>query len=127
MPSTLSIALGGGSIVNSDGSIARKSVGYRLLNDALCFGGGTMTTTDAAVLCGLVPDISCDKLKGNLSQELAKKVLANIRILVEDTIDQMKVTFFTVTTLLSITSSTRIIVAKMGQNAFQPRVKSSCR
>ena len=55
MPDLVAIALGGGSIV-SDGepapSVGPASVGYRLRDEALVFGGSTATLTDAAVACG---------------------------------------------------------------------------
>ncbi len=56
LPDLLSIGLGGGSRIRSDGtggiSLGPDSVGQRLLQDALCFGGETATLTDAAVAAG---------------------------------------------------------------------------
>jgi len=52
MPDLVSIALGGGSIVGSDGSPGPRSVGAALTTDALVFGGETPTLTDAAVAAG---------------------------------------------------------------------------
>ena len=56
MPDVFSIGLGGGSLVVevSDGKVAvgPRSVGYRLTEDALCFGGDTLTTTDVVVAAG---------------------------------------------------------------------------
>jgi len=52
MPDILSIALGGGSIVSASNgavSVGPTSVGYRLPEEALVFGGSTPTITDAAV------------------------------------------------------------------------------
>src|SRR6266852_4695104 len=50
MPDLLSIALGGGSIVKeSPLQVGPQSVGYRLTDEALVFGGRTLTATDAAV------------------------------------------------------------------------------
>ena len=55
MPDVFSFGLGGGSLV-VDGPkgvpSARRSVGYRLVNDALVFGGSTLTTTDVIVAAG---------------------------------------------------------------------------
>jgi N-methylhydantoinase A/oxoprolinase/acetone carboxylase beta subunit len=51
MPDLVTIALGGGTIVHADG-IGPRSVGYRLVEDALVFGGATPTLTDAAVATG---------------------------------------------------------------------------
>jgi DUF917 family protein/N-methylhydantoinase A/oxoprolinase/acetone carboxylase beta subunit len=56
MPDLVTIALGGGTIVSdaSNGShgIGPRSVGYRLLAEALVFGGTTATLTDCAVAAG---------------------------------------------------------------------------
>jgi N-methylhydantoinase A/oxoprolinase/acetone carboxylase beta subunit len=55
MPDLLSVALGGGSVVRRrDGGVevGPESVGYRLQECALVFGGATPTLTDAAVAAG---------------------------------------------------------------------------
>jgi N-methylhydantoinase A/oxoprolinase/acetone carboxylase beta subunit len=57
MPDVFSIGLGGGSLVAEDGasgrvSIGPRSVGYRLTQDALIFGGKTLTTSDIVVAAG---------------------------------------------------------------------------
>src|SRR5438552_6550582 len=55
MPDLLSIALGGGSIVGTEPlQVGPASVGYRLTEEALVFGGHTVTATDAAVAAGIV-------------------------------------------------------------------------
>ncbi|MFI7706501.1 hydantoinase/oxoprolinase N-terminal domain-containing protein [Nonomuraea sp. NPDC049480] len=54
MPDILAIALGGGTVVREHG-IGPDSVGYRIVREALVFGGGTMTMTDAAVAAGRTP------------------------------------------------------------------------
>jgi N-methylhydantoinase A/oxoprolinase/acetone carboxylase beta subunit len=56
MPDILAIALGGGSIVAGDDrkpTIGPQSVGYRVSDEALVFGGSTPTLTDAGVAAGL--------------------------------------------------------------------------
>lgn len=57
MPDLVSIALGGGTVVRQDGegagtTVGPGSVGYRLGEDAVVFGGTVPTLTDAAVLAG---------------------------------------------------------------------------
>jgi N-methylhydantoinase A/oxoprolinase/acetone carboxylase beta subunit len=55
MPDLVTIALGGGSVVSgsrSDVAVGPQSVGYRLTEEGLIFGGSTPTLTDAAVACG---------------------------------------------------------------------------
>ncbi|MGW0805603.1 hydantoinase/oxoprolinase N-terminal domain-containing protein [Nonomuraea sp. NPDC002799] len=54
MPDILAIALGGGTVVRDRG-IGPDSVGYRITGEALVFGGGTVTMTDAAVAAGRSP------------------------------------------------------------------------
>jgi N-methylhydantoinase A/oxoprolinase/acetone carboxylase beta subunit len=48
MPDLVTIALGGGTIVTED-ALGPQSVGYRILEEALVFGGSTPTLTDAGV------------------------------------------------------------------------------
>ena len=48
MPDLVTIALGGGTIVTED-ALGPESVGYRILEEALVFGGTTPTLTDAGV------------------------------------------------------------------------------
>ncbi|WP_433433150.1 hydantoinase/oxoprolinase family protein [Nonomuraea sp. CA-141351] len=54
MPDILAIALGGGTVVRN-GGIGPDSVGYRIVREALVFGGATVTMTDAAVAAGRSP------------------------------------------------------------------------
>jgi N-methylhydantoinase A/oxoprolinase/acetone carboxylase beta subunit len=54
MPDILAIALGGGTVVRPRG-LGPDSVGYRIVREALVFGGATATMTDAAVAAGRVP------------------------------------------------------------------------
>lgn len=55
MPDLLSLGLGGGTLVErSPLTIGPRSVGYRLIEDALVFGGSTLTCTDLAVAAELV-------------------------------------------------------------------------
>ena len=50
MPDIISIGLGGGSLIRDNGNkVGPDSVGYRLTEKALVFGGETLTATDIAV------------------------------------------------------------------------------
>ncbi|MEV6158916.1 hydantoinase/oxoprolinase family protein [Nonomuraea sp. NPDC052129] len=63
MPDILAIALGGGTVVRPGGAGVRvgpDSVGYRIAEEALVFGGATTTVTDAAVAGGRVPANAAD-------------------------------------------------------------------
>jgi N-methylhydantoinase A/oxoprolinase/acetone carboxylase beta subunit len=55
MPDLVTIALGGGTVISGDAGsvhIGPRSVGYRLTQEALVFGGTVPTLTDAAVAAG---------------------------------------------------------------------------
>jgi len=55
MPDILSIGLGGGSLVEQDGNaIGPRSVGHRLVEEGMVFGGDTLTATDIVVAGGHV-------------------------------------------------------------------------
>lgn len=90
MPDVLSIALGGGSIIVQDPlSIGPESVGYRLTDEALVFGGTILTTTDVSVAGGL-SDIGSPNLVQGIEPRLANQALTMIRQKVEDTVDRVK-------------------------------------
>ncbi|MFB6299291.1 MAG: hydantoinase/oxoprolinase N-terminal domain-containing protein [Halobacteriales archaeon] len=54
MPDLLSIGIGGGSIVTDDDdvTVGPESVGYRITEEGLAFGGETLTATDIAIARG---------------------------------------------------------------------------
>jgi N-methylhydantoinase A/oxoprolinase/acetone carboxylase beta subunit len=53
MPDLFSIGVGGGSLIDRvTGTVGPRSVGYRLTEEALAFGGGTLTLTDIAIAAG---------------------------------------------------------------------------
>lgn len=93
MPDLLAIGLGGGSRVRpqADGSvlIGPDSVGYRLTEEALVFGGQTLTTTDIAVAAGLA-DIGERARVAHLPAPLVQASLARMRALLEAAIDRVK-------------------------------------
>ena len=90
MPDVFSIALGGGSIVAVDPlSIGPRSVGYRLSEEALVFGGGTLTTTDVAVASGRAR-VGDAALVGGLEAGLVSGTAGRIQEMVEDAVDQVK-------------------------------------
>src|SRR5881275_1382848 len=90
MPDLFSIGLGGGSIVSEKPlQVGPQSVGYRLTEDALVFGGSTLTATDAAVAAGIVA-IGDPKKAAGVPRELARAVLDAAKAKLEDAIDRMK-------------------------------------
>jgi len=74
MPDVYSIALGGGTQVNPADplDIGPTSVGYRLLEEALVFGGSTLTTTDIAVALGLADIGDAEKVQSQSKDFLAR-------------------------------------------------------
>ena len=90
MPDLLSIALGGGSIIK-DGPlrVGPESVGYRLTEEALVFGGATLTATDAAVAAGIA-EIGDKGRVAAVPSALAAAVLDHARAALEDAIDRVK-------------------------------------
>ncbi len=91
MPDTLSIPLGGGSLVRTGPlRLGPESVGFRLTEKALVFGGDTVTTTDAAVAAGRAR-IGNPCLAQGLETDLVDSVLAEIKERVETAIDRVKI------------------------------------
>lgn len=92
MPDVVSIGLGGGSIVRSNGNqvtVGPDSVGYEITGKAKVFGGDVVTATDIAVRLGMA-DIVDKELVADIELEFAQKAMNRIRELVEDGIDAMK-------------------------------------
>jgi N-methylhydantoinase A/oxoprolinase/acetone carboxylase beta subunit len=95
MPDVLSVGLGGGTVVRGSvtGGVALgpDSVGYRLTQDALAFGGGTLTATDVALAVGgsEIAGVPAPALARDTA-EVARAAWPAIRELLEDSIDRMK-------------------------------------
>lgn len=94
MPDLVSVGLGGGSIVreNADGkvTVGPDSVGYRVTEDALCFGGDTLVATDIIVAKGLVENVGDPAKVAHLDPELVEKAYREICRIIEDAVDMMK-------------------------------------
>lgn len=65
-------------------------MGYEISKRALVFGGDVLTATDIAVRLGLV-ELGDKSKVADVPAELAQKAMAEIRIMVEDSVDAMKV------------------------------------
>ena len=92
MPDLISIGLGGGSLVRetNDGvSVGPDSVGYKLDSESLIFGGNTLTTSDIAVASGDVNFGDKNKVS-HINAEMIKKTQDEIKIMIEDGIDRVK-------------------------------------
>lgn len=92
MPDILSIGLGGGSKVERTAvgiQVGPRSVGYRIREEALVFGGGTLTATDIAVAarnCSVGDESRVRALDGALVDGAMKRIDA----LLAEGIDRMK-------------------------------------
>ncbi|KAF7558031.1 hypothetical protein G7046_g5923 [Stylonectria norvegica] len=93
MPEVISIGLGGGSLVKVDNAggvvVGPISVGHRLRDDALCFGGKTLTATDIVVAQGF-HDESLPTWKSELAADVIAGASAQIASQLERCIDTMK-------------------------------------
>ncbi|MFJ7183029.1 hydantoinase/oxoprolinase N-terminal domain-containing protein [Lysinibacillus xylanilyticus] len=92
MPDIISVGLGGGSIVrvnNGEITVGPDSVGYKIAEEALVFGGNTLTTTDISVRLGLA-DVGDRSLVMHIDEAFAKEVQSEISALIEQAIDKMK-------------------------------------
>ena len=90
MPDLLSLGLGGGSLVRrAPVAVGPLSVGYRLTEQSLVFGGDALTATDVAVAAGLL-DVGDGRRVASLPPALVKEVLASAAAMIEEGVDRMK-------------------------------------
>lgn len=103
MPDVLALGLGGGSVVRlKDGkvTIGPDSVGFRLSQEAMVFGGTAVTTTDIAVAAGQVDIGDVSRVRGRLPQHLVDGAIAKIHEVLEAGIDRVKSSSQDVTAIL---------------------------
>jgi N-methylhydantoinase A/oxoprolinase/acetone carboxylase beta subunit len=80
MPDLISIGVGGGSRVDpATGVVGPSSVGFRLTDEALVFGGSTLTLTDIAVAAGRI-DIGNRSRVARITSEVITRVDDHLRI-----------------------------------------------
>lgn len=92
MPDVLSLGIGGGSVVhNEEGevTVGPQSVGYRLEERALVFGGPVLTATDIAVAGGLASIGEHAAVEG-LDRDMVTRALDRIRQDVGGAVDRIK-------------------------------------
>lgn len=95
-PDIKSIGLGGGSIIRKGANgrpttVGPDSVGYKLTEEAVVFGGSVLTTTDATVLAR--PDVKIGDpplVQGKLSDDELSETRAIIKQKLDKVIDMMK-------------------------------------
>lgn len=92
MPDILAVGLGGGSIVSKNGeglSIGPQSVGFRLLQESMCFGGETLTASDIAVAAGYASMGDSSRVSG-LPKSTIDAAVTEIHRIVAEGVDRMK-------------------------------------
>jgi N-methylhydantoinase A/oxoprolinase/acetone carboxylase beta subunit len=90
MPDVLSLALGGGTLVERDPlRIGPESVGFRLTEQALVFGGDRLTCTDLAVAAGLA-SLGEPAAARRLPPDLVRAAVGEIHARIAEAVDRMK-------------------------------------
>lgn len=93
MPDINSIGIGGGTIVhqhdNGTITIGPDSVGYRITEKALVFGGNILTLTDIAVRLGKI-NLGDPQKVAHVELNLAQQVERQVKEMLEAAIDSMK-------------------------------------
>ncbi len=91
MPDLITLGLGGGSLVKTSPSmlIGPQSVGYRIHQEGMIFGGGTLTATDLVVASGRFK-LGDTLLVEDLDKALVDEGLSLMKVMVEDVVDKMK-------------------------------------
>ena len=89
MPDVLSIGLGGGSLIGIEPlSVGPVSVGFRLPEKALVFGGDTLTASDIAVAAGMAQMGDASRV-AHLEPALVEAVTARIEQMIAEVVDRM--------------------------------------
>ena len=104
MPDILAIGLGGGTRVHLDPAlyaaaevpagalkVGPDSVGYRIAQEALVFGGATLTTSDVAVATGRA-DFGDSAALPDFSASMLAATWARFQAMLEEAVDRMKTT-----------------------------------
>lgn len=90
MPDILSLGIGGGTVIDPrTGAVGPRSVGYRIAEEALLFGGSTPTLTDAAAAAGYgIAGRSLPSLAGSQRDMLAA-ALAHAHDRIEEAVERL--------------------------------------
>ena len=90
MPDIMAIGLGGGSLVSENGHIVGpQSVGHKLVEKGMVFGGQTLTATDIIVAAGDEDIGDFTKVKA-LDKQLVQDAKKTMHIMLDRTIEMMK-------------------------------------
>jgi N-methylhydantoinase A/oxoprolinase/acetone carboxylase beta subunit len=95
MPDLVTIALGGGTVIssgngNGDVVVGPTSVGYRLWQEALVFGGDTATLTDSAVACGRAHIGQPERTRGPSWRRLLEQAMERADGMLAEAVDRVK-------------------------------------
>ena len=91
MPDVYSIALGGGTMVTDGGlTVGPKSVGFRILEEALVFGGATLTTTDVVTALGLA-DVGDQGAVADLDAAFLSNAKGRMDEMIVNAVERMRV------------------------------------
>ena len=93
MPDVFSIGLGGGSLVvdGPDGvTVGPRSVGFRIVTEALIFGGATLTTSDIVVADGDAELGDAAKV-AHLDKGLVRRARDRIAFMLEDCVERARI------------------------------------
>ncbi len=95
MPDVFSIGLGGGSLVAEAATggvtVGPRSVGYRLTEELLVFGGKTLTATDIAVAAGKIALGDPARVR-QLSRALLAAAQAKVQDMLENAVERSRLT-----------------------------------
>lgn len=92
MPDVLSVGLGGGSLVSTEGNrviVGPQSVGYAITQQALVFGGDTLTATDLAVAAGMC-QVGDPARVAKLDRDLVREGVRHMQLRVAELVDRVK-------------------------------------
>ena len=92
MPDVFSIGLGGGSLVietDKGIKVGPTSVGYKIVTEALIFGGSTLTTTDVIVAAGRA-ELGDKSKVSHITAEFIERTQAKIMSMLEDCVERSR-------------------------------------
>ena len=93
MPDLISVGLGGGTIVRQDAedvAVGPDSVGYRVISDALCMGGTTLTLSDVSLSVGRLTGFGDPALLNGVEDSVCEAAIAWVDERVQVLCERMK-------------------------------------
>ena len=97
MPDLISVGLGGGTIVRHEGeadgggvTVGPDSVGYRVISDAMCMGGPTLTLSDVSLAVGRLDGFGDPSLLGGVRDGICEAAITWVDERIEVLGERMK-------------------------------------